>query len=283
LTVTEHIDIEQADIGMPSVERERNEAARSDDVCPRSSAGSRDEVPGPGQYADKEWEDDLYYNWNRYYIPHIGRYNRADPLKSWGILYLYSYNNPLLLYDFSGLESSDHLWGINWKRVGKGAFNLAVNGFATMGSWALIVAPEPLTTVAGIAVAGKAAYGIGAAIDDIYYGCVDSNFYIPSNPFEFGAEMAFSGNQNARLAANIMDFGFDLASMSAFLYADKLISASRYPLLTTTSQGTLLPIETTGTYLFNHNVIYGGSAASALWTGQATYSITYDLYLLGED
>ena len=88
----------------PSVERERNETARSEDVCPRSSEGSRDEVPGPGQYADKEWEDDLYYNWNRYYIPHIGRYNRADPL---GIVednfYAYSMNNPMNILDPFGL------------------------------------------------------------------------------------------------------------------------------------------------------------------------------------
>jgi len=87
----------------PSVERERNETARSEDVCPGSSAGSRDEVPGPGQYADPEWNDDVYYNWHRYYIPHTGRYNRADPLGLKGNhLYSYVNNNPILLIDPSG-------------------------------------------------------------------------------------------------------------------------------------------------------------------------------------
>jgi len=92
------------------VERERNEiyppmtgGPRSEDVCPRSSGGSRDEVPGPGQYADPEWNDDVYYNWHRYYIPHTGRYNRADPIFSSGKLYPYVINNPILLYDVTGL------------------------------------------------------------------------------------------------------------------------------------------------------------------------------------
>ena len=42
----------------------------------------------PGQY-----KDDLtgwYYNWNRYYMPEVGRYNRVDPLFSENIdNYLY--------------------------------------------------------------------------------------------------------------------------------------------------------------------------------------------------
>ena len=108
----------------PSVERERNETARSEDVCPGSSAGSRDEVPGPGQYADPEWNDDVYYNWHRYYIPHTGRYNRADPItytnnipspkirnflgfnRNYENTFFYSNNNPLLYFDNEGLECS---------------------------------------------------------------------------------------------------------------------------------------------------------------------------------
>jgi len=34
----------------------------------------------PGQYQDPELEGIIFYNWNRYYSPAIGRYNRADPL-----------------------------------------------------------------------------------------------------------------------------------------------------------------------------------------------------------
>jgi len=108
------------------VERERNEAARSEDVCPRSSEESRVEDSGPGQYADKEWNDDVYYNWHRYYIPHTGRYNRADPLLTgppiiskpisfapdsydeiidYNCLYLYSLNSPLINQDINGLKT----------------------------------------------------------------------------------------------------------------------------------------------------------------------------------
>ena len=35
----------------------------------------------PGQYQDPELEGVIFYNWNRYYSPAIGRYNRADPLR----------------------------------------------------------------------------------------------------------------------------------------------------------------------------------------------------------
>ena len=75
----------------------------------------------PGQYADPELDDlndgwDMIYNWNRYYIPSIGRYNRADPLTSFFKLspaliqknlkssYLYASNNPMIFIDESGLQ-----------------------------------------------------------------------------------------------------------------------------------------------------------------------------------
>ena len=105
----------------PSVERERNETAPP----AGRSEGSRDEVPGPGQYADPEWNDDVYYNWHRYYIPHIGRYDRADPININGMLteiflvtkvgipsvtdhpYLYVANCPTGYNDPSGLDRYD--------------------------------------------------------------------------------------------------------------------------------------------------------------------------------
>jgi len=36
----------------------------------------------PGQYQDPEDElyNNIYYNWHRWYMPGIGRYNRADPI-----------------------------------------------------------------------------------------------------------------------------------------------------------------------------------------------------------
>jgi len=85
----------------------------------------------PGQYQDPELEGVIFYNWNRYYSPAIGRYNRADPLaflpvhpKIWLSVstinqldalaiayflnhavraYQYSMNSPLIYTDFSGL------------------------------------------------------------------------------------------------------------------------------------------------------------------------------------
>jgi hypothetical protein len=49
----------------------------------------------------------LYYNWNRYYIPRWGRYNRVDPLISNSELYRYSLNNSVKLTDMSGLITWD--------------------------------------------------------------------------------------------------------------------------------------------------------------------------------
>jgi len=78
----------------------------------------------PGQYQDPEDElyNNIYYNWHRWYIPGIGRYNRADPVNIDGTLtkiylltfhgspsvidhfYLYSSNNPILFIDPEGLD-----------------------------------------------------------------------------------------------------------------------------------------------------------------------------------
>ncbi len=58
----------------------------------------------PGQYHDRE--SMLYYNWNRYYMPTVGRYNTVDPLIQ-QISYLYADNNPLKEYDYLALLSYD--------------------------------------------------------------------------------------------------------------------------------------------------------------------------------
>jgi RHS repeat-associated protein len=53
----------------------------------------------PGQYHDLE--SMLYYNWNRYYMPSVGRYNTVEPSN---VLeqYIYAGNNPTLFYDATG-------------------------------------------------------------------------------------------------------------------------------------------------------------------------------------
>ena len=57
----------------------------------------------PGQYYDEE--TGLHYNFQRYYDPEIGRYISVDPIGFLGgsHLFIYSKNNPLKLYDTSGL------------------------------------------------------------------------------------------------------------------------------------------------------------------------------------
>ena len=56
----------------------------------------------PGQYADSETQ--LYYNWNRYYDPKIGRYITSDPigLDDGVNSYIYAGSNPIFLADPRG-------------------------------------------------------------------------------------------------------------------------------------------------------------------------------------
>jgi RHS repeat-associated protein len=58
----------------------------------------------PGQYFDAE--TGFHYNWHRYYIPELGRYNRLDPIKDDRNWYGYVSGNPINLIDGLGLSSS---------------------------------------------------------------------------------------------------------------------------------------------------------------------------------
>ena len=56
-----------------------------------------------GQYHDVE--TGLYYNWNRYYSPELGRYVTSDPIGLWGGFNTFGYvdANPLFYSDSKGL------------------------------------------------------------------------------------------------------------------------------------------------------------------------------------
>ena len=74
-----------------------------DQTNQNGSSDSAQALRFPGQYADSETQ--LYYNWNRYYDPEIGRYTTSDPigLADGFNTHTYAYLGPIAFLDHLGL------------------------------------------------------------------------------------------------------------------------------------------------------------------------------------
>ncbi len=70
----------------------------------------RNNLRFPGQYFDAE--TGLHYNYFRDYAPGLGRYVESDPIGLLGGVntYLYSFANPIILFDIFGLKSNCRSW-----------------------------------------------------------------------------------------------------------------------------------------------------------------------------
>ncbi len=84
----------------------------------------------PGQYEDEE--TGLYYNWNRYYDPSVGRYITPDPLGVAAGVNFYAYANgtPTGLIDPSGLDFMDPVFGVIYRATGGRSLPQGVVDFA---------------------------------------------------------------------------------------------------------------------------------------------------------
>jgi len=144
----------------------------------------------PGQYVDAE--SGLFYNWNRYYNPAIGRYISNDPIGIDGGLntFLYADANPVMYADPTGEEP----------------LTLTLTGTAVLPTLGQLCLANPATCLIGGSAAGLLAgyHGLGA-IPGIQEAC---DAWVKNDGFTGILEMAKGGKKNiqneyTRLMQNI--------------------------------------------------------------------------------
>jgi RHS repeat-associated protein len=122
-----------------------------------SSGSATVNIRMPGQYVDAE--SGLFYNWNRYYNPAIGRYISSDPIGIEGGLntFLYANASPVMYMDPEGLDYAQCMAGYIAVCTGIGGTIGATGGFVG----GTIVFPG-VGTISGTAGLGVAGAGLGA-------------------------------------------------------------------------------------------------------------------------